>query len=605
MSRLLGWGVITLHLPNQPIQRRGFDGGDGWESGKRASYEPLAYSGLKMKKQDTKARPRGRATLPVPSIGHGAPAAYEQPSATPAILDAVRGQNGTRWIRYGGKEEAIWMLISDLAGRGNSPPGLIHLDPKLLQPANYKALVDQVANHSIYREALTASSPGWHEQSFVLGDGRVLVPSKGTKEVIVTFAPQNKFEPCGTLGGWQNVFKPLVVKQPLPLFALALAFVGPLMWFAPPDYLSPFFELVGDQGTGKTTLGIAAISVWAGRLDGTSGGGETWNFTPGRLDELKSGHRHSLLLLDEGNLAGAEKKDREKLTQQAIFNLTSTGERQRFGGAPEKPHSQLAILSTSNRRLCDLVGGLQAERGAMAERLISIHLGESRSFGVFDRVPTGFKSSAQAAEALVAAANAQWGTAGPEFVVQLQKRATRDEVSFRKSLAILLARQVLLLKEMTDAPRIQKSFALVAVAGQLARRWGILPDGWGSPARAVRAVAAEALSGLDPVKEAAAAVQSYSDRHRSSLLKVADLKQPLDRLSFDAAAGFLREIEGKTELLVPARQFQKTFPNYRQIVRNLRNNGSARTEMGKQSKLTIKSPKPVCDTGRVYCFRLS
>jgi hypothetical protein len=77
--------------------------------------------------------------------------------------------------------------------------------------------------------------------------------------------------------------------------------------------------------------------------------------------------------------------------------------------------------------------------------------------------------------------------------------------------------------------------------------------------------------------------------------------EPLSTAEFAKAAAFVRKQARRTELLVPAARFQREFPDYIAMVRELRATGLARTEGVEQPKLTIKAPSAICRTGRVYC----
>jgi hypothetical protein len=90
-------------------------------------------------------------------------------------------------------------------------------------------------------------------------------------------------------------------------------------------------------------------------------------------------------------------------------------------------------------------------------------------------------------------------------------------------------------------------------------------------------------------------------RERKNLLPVSELAKPLSTTEFTKAAGFLGEQAGRKELLVPAARFQREFPGYVEMMRELRSAGLAKTEGGEQPKLTIKAPSTICRTGRVYC----
>ena len=107
---------------------------------------------------------------------------------------------------------------------------------------------------------------------------------EGGTEVIIAFQPNPKFTPKSTLAGWQQAVGPIVAQQRLPLLAVSLAFVGPLLRFAPPHLLNPQVELVGEREAGKSTLAALGASVWAGDPNSDVGGGETWDVTVNALD---------------------------------------------------------------------------------------------------------------------------------------------------------------------------------------------------------------------------------------------------------------------------------------------------------------------------------
>jgi hypothetical protein len=200
-----------------------------------------------------------------------------------------------------------------------------------------------------------------------------------------------------------------------------------------------------------------------------------------------------------------------------------------------------------------------------------------------------------------------YGLAGRAFMKRLVEAAATDEEHLRGIIARGLDGHLRRRGEAGGSARVGKCFALVAVAGALARRYGVLPEAWGAGFGAVREVqgsflAAEAKPKAKPRASALDAVLAYVARERKNLIPVGDLTKPVAAAEFEKAAGFLREQAGQTELLVPAAQFQREFPDHVAVMRKLRGAGLARTEGGEQPKLTIKVPSPICRTGRVYCI---
>ncbi|MDQ0518914.1 hypothetical protein [Methylobacterium gregans] len=187
----------------------------------------------------------------------------------------------------------------------------------------------------------------------------------------------------------------------------------------------------------------------------------------------------------------------------------------------------------------------------------------------------------------------------------MQKNVAGDEQRFRARLAHGLAHHREQMSGLITEPRVQKCFALVAVAGRLARRWGVLPKRWGSLVAAAQAVAREALSDVPMRQDPQAAIRAYVEQHRANLVEVASLSHRLGQAEFESACGFLRRTGGRQELLIPAARFQAAFPDHEAMMRVLRASGAAQTEAGRKPKLTIKTPRAICGTGRVYCIRLS
>jgi hypothetical protein len=384
-------------------------------------------------------------------------------------MDAVLDQHGGRWIRYGSRDRSVWFNAADLISAGNTVfERLSTVGVLCLTRPSQDRIKREVEAHTTYRAALVASRPGWLDGHYVFGDGTVAVPPGDEREVIIAFEGDQKFTPQGSLADWQVSIGPLVTDQPLTLFALAFAFVGPLLRFAPAGYTNPLVELVGPPECGKSTLGVLAASVWAGNPDSDSGGGESWDLTENALDDQKRRHRDNFLLQDEGNLAGASARERKEFFQKAVFKLAATGEKRRFGDEGALDQTRLAVLSTANTPIRDLVEGSEDVRGALQSRIVTLQIRDDRPYGVLASIPAGCATSRRAIEWLRAATDENYGVAGRAFMERLVEAAATDEEQLRRIIARGLDSYLRRGGEAGGSARVGKCFALVALAWALA-----------------------------------------------------------------------------------------------------------------------------------------
>lgn len=333
------------------------------------------------------AAPAARGTSASDAVVHVArkplPGRAPAPSSSPGIVDAVMDQHGGRWIRYGSGDHSVWFNAADLISAGTEVfKRLSRVGVLCITRPSQDGIKREVEAHATYRAALVASRPGWLDGHYVFGDGSVIAPHGDEREVIIAFEGDPKFRPQGSLSDWQASIGPLVTDQPLALFSLAFAFVGPLLRFAPAGYTNPLVELVGPRECGKSTLGVLAASVWAGNPDSGTGGGESWDLTLNALDDQKRRHRDNFLLQDEGNLAGASARERKEFFPQAVFKLAGTGEKRRFGDEGVLDQTRLAMLSTTNTPIRDLVEGSEDVRGALHSRIVTLQIRKDRPYGV-------------------------------------------------------------------------------------------------------------------------------------------------------------------------------------------------------------------------------
>lgn len=529
-------------------------------------------------------------------------------AAMPRILASIRDQHGSVWICYGKATRYKWVRQSDFL-EARIFKSLIDTDSRLLKRSAQNQLLFEVGELPEPPTGLVANAPGWMESRFVHGH---FLPGidPARSNIIPTFEPITKFAPRGDLRAWQDGVANLVRRQRFALFVMSLALAGSLHPFIPSDYISPFFELVGSAGKGKTTMGILAASIWAGDAESNSGGGETWDISPRQIGELKVQHRHMLLLLDEGNLAGTSSNQQADLIKAVAFNVTGSGQRKVKGETNDLPHSYLSVLSTTNLPIFELIGTQSETLTALRQRIITVMVPD-RKLGVFDHLPKSSKDSSDAAEQLRNAIDKNYGSAGRAFVESMESRLEDDAAKFRMCVRRRLEQERRRMEALVSEARVQKAFALVATAGWLARKSGVFPRSWGNASKAVRLVARKNYRSVVPrreelsgPREADTAVRSYLRDQGAKVVDLAGMASAHPPDQFAVCPGYLETSNGKHTLYVPTAVFNNALSNAAQILKDAAKSGSLKTERGAQSKLSIKAPKKICKTGRVYCFLL-
>ncbi|TXM94966.1 DUF927 domain-containing protein [Methylobacterium sp. WL116] len=528
----------------------------------------------------------------------------------PRILDAVVDQEGTRWIYYGTQDQACWFSPTELVSKDKAVfVRLSKTGTDLLANKTKTAFMTVVEQHSGYRPALVATRPGWLDKAhYVYGNGEVERPDGDTREVIIAFEPNPKFASVGTLAAWQASFGPVVANQPIPLFVMMYALVGAILRYAPAHVQNPQVELVGEGESAKTTMLTGAASVWAGDPTSDVGGAETWDMTANAHDPLKRAHADNLCALDEVNLAGLDSKNQREVVQKVAFKASTTGGRKRLTDTEAITHVRVATLSTSNVPQRDLLKAHVAIMDAFTSRILTIAIPKEHKLGVFRTVPNGFADAREAAEHLRTAVSENYGVAGRAFVKWLVAEVARDENGLHRKIKSLMnefhnqARDEAVEK---GKARGEKTVAITFVAGMLAGDAGVIPKDWGAPLSATLAVYHSlATAGDAPyTPPAIEEIRAYRARNRSDIARAKKLKRPYEEAAFLRKAGVLRRMGSRIELLIPAKRFQREFPDHRDMMKRLRDEGLARTEGGKQPKNTIKLPGRICRTApRVYCI---
>jgi putative DNA primase/helicase len=360
--------------------------------------------------------------------------------------------------------------------RGQSLMQVLAASGLLIQPRATGLLVDYLAAFNPPRRVQSVARLGW-----LSGEQLVYVIPEGTLGSVpaepVVFQPERNspaataFRAASTLDDWGRLVATPCRENPLLVFCLCAAFSPPLAKFANLD--SGGFHLYGNSSKGKTTALQVAASVWGNGADPAVSDASSirrWNSTANALEGIAAAHNDGLLALDEMGTCDAMDFGR------VVYNLFGGQGKARMGKDAhllEQRAWRVQVLSTgeiSTRQKIEEGTRKPAKAGQLA-RLIDIPIGDAMVVATAGREPGQF------VDCLKRATGQNYGTAGPEFLRNLADkletvRFARQDIQQRVD------------KWIEGAPvghlesvehRALHRFALVAVAGRLAREFGILP----------------------------------------------------------------------------------------------------------------------------------
>lgn len=375
----------------------------------------------------------------------------------------------------------------------------------------------------------TTSYPGWHESGCfvlpnqVIGDGNVRFQSSGWTPSLYTAK--------GSFQRWTEDVAARSLGNPTMTLAVGCALAGPLLSLVGVN--GGGIHCVGDSSTGKTLLQWVAASVW--------GNPETfaasWDASKGGLETEASSRNDTLLVLDE-----IKRADPRRVQEMAYMlangqgKATMTRERE----ARTKLYWRLLTLSSGERSLSEhaAISGNSAHAGAEL-RMIDVNAG-TRRFRAFDELH-GMDGHAFH-RSLTIAISANYGHLGPKFVEQLIANDARtgilgDFSSIRAHFA----------DDSAQAGRVADRFAVVALAGELAIEYQLLPWPKGSALSDCKLLFCEWLeragSGNAEDRQILSSITDFIDRHGSSRFSELTASEPDTRTL--NRAGYWTQDQGK------------------------------------------------------------
>ena len=376
------------------------------------------------------------------------------------------GAQGVRLAVWDGREWRHAMLPREtLASRRYRE--ILYACGAQLTPENRPELAGYLQQDTASREYVT-SRAGWHDKQYVLPDTTM---GEGAAISFTGLRPTDEPLTAGELADWQKSVAALAAGNPLLAFSISLAFAGPLL--KPTGHNAVLVQLVGRSTTGKTTCLLAANSVVGPPALVT-----TWRATANGLEQKALAHCDGFLALDE--IGQVE----PKVLDHAVYTLANGAAKQRATvyehgvGAVPTQRWRVAALSTGEKTMETLLAMDKDKRSVNAGQVVRfIEIPAEERYGAFTELH-GYKSGETLADTLRQAVRRHYGTPLRAFLEQLVCDDMNGLDSELSECVAHLRRAVESdgMPVGAQASRVLTSMALVALAGEMATRYGI--TGW-------------------------------------------------------------------------------------------------------------------------------
>ncbi|WP_282410550.1 DUF927 domain-containing protein [Pseudomonas sp. PS02303] len=433
----------------------------------------------------------------------------------------------------------------------------------------------------------TTCRPGWHESGAFVLPGRTLGSDKVRYQA--SGKGQNLFSLRGDLEGWKTEVAAKCEGNPVLTLAIGCALAGPLLSLV--GVLGGGVHLVGDSSSGKSLAQLIGSSVW-----GDPGiFAASWDMTKGGLEIEASGRNDTMLPLDE------IKRADPKRVQEMAYSLANgqgkgTMTREREGRA--KLSWRLLALSSGERSLSEhaAIGGNAAHAGAEL-RMVDVNAG-TRTHRAFDELHG--LAGADFHRVLTVAVGAHHGHIGPAFVERLL--ASDDRPGLLEDFAGIRAQFI---EDNAQAGRVADRFAVIALAGEMAIAYGLLPWTPGSALADCQLLYGEWLSrvgsGNAEDRQILAGILDFIDKHGSS--RFSDVNAPeVDAKVFNRA-GYWEVVAGKRLYLFNKSALTEAAHGHglTRVVKALEGAGAiAKHDTDRDSRKTKKYRLPAGGSARLY-----
>lgn len=453
-------------------------------------------------------------------------------------------------------------------------------------------LTSYIASVNVPTRARSVERIGWHGTAFVLPEGSY-GQAGATERVFLDLDTDHNFRTAGTLGDWQNAIGIHGQGNSRLAFAISCAFAAPLL--EPLGLESGGFNLYGQSSKGKTTCAEAAGSVWGGPHFK-----ESWRATSNGLESIALAHNDALMILDEQGQALP--KEAGEIAYMLSNGMDKARARKTLDARPRR-RWRVLFLSTGEVTLADKVreDGKTPKVGQDV-RLVDVPANPEGLDQAFE-MWAGFESSKALADHLKVASRQAFGTAAAAFLTRL---CAAGPVELHDLIGAVRNWTRTRAPKGCDSQveRVLDRFALVAVAGELAQAWGILPWAAGNAEWAAETCFTDWLSqrggiGAGEHERGIRAILDFIDRHGTSRFTPwGDQDQRIIN-----AAGFRRPQMEKVDFLFTSAGWKDACEGFnpRDVARALHEAGilEPSTEAG-SIRFARKERIPGGNTGRFF-----
>ncbi|MGF6591017.1 DUF927 domain-containing protein [Pseudomonas sp. 2835] len=433
----------------------------------------------------------------------------------------------------------------------------------------------------------TTCRPGWHESGAFVLPGRTIGSDKVRYQA--SAKGQNLFSVRGSLDGWKVEVAAKCEGNPVLTLAIGCALAGPLLSLV--GVLGGGVHLVGDSSSGKSLAQLIGSSVW-----GDPGiFAASWDMTKGGLEIEASSRNDTMLPLDE-----IKRADPKRVQEMAysLANGQGKGTMTRDREARGKLSWRLLALSSGERSLSEhaAISGNAAHAGAEL-RMVDVNAG-TRTHRAFDELH-GLEG-ADFHRQLTVAVGANHGHIGPAFVDKLL--ASDDRPGLLEDFAGIRAQFV---EDNAQAGRVADRFAVIALAGEMAIAYGLLPWMPGTALADCQLLYGEWLSrvggGNAEDRQILAGILDFIDKHGSS--RFSDVEDQTPDAKVFNRAGYWEVIGTKRLYLFNKSALTEAAHGHglARVVKALEGAGAiAKHDTDRDSRRTKKYRLPAGGSARLY-----